>query len=531
MKKRCSTLFISTAIASMLMACTNQPAGQKATAAQNYPADTLCYFSAQNSGTFKDDPRFIDFKKELCKAAELSAEQAAELDAFIDAVQSISLGVGELSLSPVTVEAGGMLTGTFSPEQIESLKTLYTEGMQLTETEPIGDVKVYSRVFTQPATENSPAKSCSLFATLPENGTLAFAADRSYLEFMLNHAAASTGSLADDPAFNEMLATLDTQSADTLSFVRTQGYMETVFKLVSQVLNQAPQTSKLPFSIDTVLDTLKTNMGMQDWGNAISAWDLTRKTGVSKMKIKTNNPLYEQLIYKEKMSLPHVPADANQAVIFNLNDAGKGFRDFVGMINETAKLFVPPAMGEPVALAEKSAGFKFDDLAAHLSGPVAFWQSANLDAPQSQKICIRIGVKDSEAFKAFFNSIPALAQLNPVEIDGIYSLAGALSWAFKDNAFYLSSDANYLKASLDTQTAGLFDSADFKELIQQADPDYTMLQYANYSNITEETFGQLNTPANADLLKAYLNMFKGMSTLQTSTAKDGMLTSKTFSKY
>lgn len=535
MIKRISTIFLSALLIAGLTGCgkkaTKEPAApvlENPTAASAYPADTVLFSSsALSENPFNE--RFQLFAQEVYTALDLSDAQLAEAETFRKAIKSMSIGIGNVTLAPFSIEAGCVLNADFTDDQIEKIKESYTAN--LTETEPLNGFSVYTHTFTNPSAQKSPLAGISqaVFITLPKDGKVVVATNRTYIEFMLSESTTPRNSLASDPEYQQMLATLADGEQTTISFMRTQQYLDLLSDNISIIQKELTKGKPIPISIEKIVKTLMKNLGLQDWGNSIATWDAAKNIGISHMMMNPTNSLYTQFTFTEPMILPHVPADATQVIIWNPNDSEKGFIDFVSAINETAKLFLPPVMGEPVTLAENAGGFKFYTLAENLSGPISLWQNTDTTNPKNQKLCIQLGLQDAAAFQEFLFAIPALAPFKSIEPDdGIYSIKDSISWAFKDQSFYISSSAAYLKQSLDMSTPSLFDSPKFKKMIQQNGDNYTVLQYADYASLIQQSTSQIKGDAQQkNLLNAYMNLFSHMTLLQTSTAKEGLFVSQT----
>jgi hypothetical protein len=108
----------------------------------------------------------------------------------------------------------------------------------------------------------------------------------------------------------------------------------------------------------------------------------------------------------------------------------------------------------------------------------------------------------------------------------------SIAWAFKNDAFYIASNADYLKQSLDTSTPNLFDSIEFKELMKKAAPAFGTLQYADYSSAMDAPLQQLAAQGQSNpILTAYFSLLKNLKMLEIGSAQDGLFVTETFMEY
>jgi hypothetical protein len=499
--------------------------------AQCFPADTWIYTGSHSPQHVEIGLTFADIKEYLTAETELSPESIDKINHAALSLRGSAIGIGELNLEQPELRAGLVLSGEFDDALKADLIELYEQVFKLTEKAALAGTEVYSFLIPTEDTDLPEAflPLMRINMTLPIQGKIYVnIGSLDYLKEMIACAEGATESLATNPSFVSLSDELG--KTDVLSYFRMQQYLQTIQDIANFAIASADEPLPIPVDFNALFEGIFTNFGLTQWGDTVSGYDVLKQTSTSIAVIAESNGLYRQLGYAKPMVLPFIPADTYQVMLFNLADPSTGLTDLAEAFNKTAKLIVPPMLGEPIKLAENAAGFTFADLASHLGGSIAIWQNMP-SAENKQTMCLRIELKDQAAFEAFFNAIPATAQL-PKEKDGaITVVSDQLAWAFADNCFYFASDIDLLKKTLAKEGDNLFDSAEFKELYAKTDGKQTYLQYCNYNGMGDLLANKTHSAEMNDFFSAYLEMLQDMRVIQTSVAAEGRIKSQSAGQF
>ncbi len=488
-------------------------------AAKTFPADAMAFAYFDGTSPVLDSPEFEEIKTELSERIDYENVDQSKVKGLVDSIQSIAVGMGDLSTELLRFETGFSIKGDFSAEQSETLKEIYLNHFELENAEPIDDVDVYKRQINDTDFSDLLNESVYIYATLPKDGVISVSTDRAYLEYMLK-SQNSTNSLLTDAEFQKTVALSSETKVDAISYINTQKFYTTMFNLFHWEIKQNPGLTGNAMRPELITDALRDNYHLDDHGSIISAWNFSESRGEIVGLCNPTNPDYQQRVFSKPLEIPYVPESADYVTVIAMDNLGKWFMDSVNAINNVSKLFVPPYMGEPIEIAEEKIGVKFAAIAEQLGGQISFAQRFGADYEENDEFFVSWGVKDEEAFTSLMKTMSEniIGESTTLNSNGVHQIDD-LYWSVKNQKFYFSPDSEFLEKVITKAESNLTESVEFKKCMSEADPKTTQLFYLK----DQEDGSKFNSdPGQGELLlKLSTEPFEEYSCFQTLKTEDG----------
>ena len=476
------------------------------------PSNTMLYSGSRSTLKTRAALSLADFSSEL-ESLGLSAEDSETLEAWLDGVDSVHMGLIGFSLMPFSLDAAIILEGDFDDGLMSVLPAELTSEFQ--EAIPYRDVSVH--MVTIPL---NPMFQMELFVTDPVGGVTLVTLSRAALNSTVDRLLDGGPSLADQPDYLELSTLPDIQSKDVVSYLNLNAYFETVFGLVRMI--PVPAAQQIP-------QVLREEFRLDEWGPSISGQSLL-KTGqsISFSKFPVDMPIYQHMLFSRPVDLSGIPADIQQASMMQLADpaaARQQITDLASRIFTRVGPLFPgmPVMDNPVAMVEMLLGFSLSEIDPLLSGEVGMWQTITSDLPDGTAVTYCIGITDPDAVRQFITErVLARMGKTPIERDGIFGLAGLpeIAWAIQSNRLLICDDPSTLSAQLKTDSF-LMDSPEFIALRKQLPADVSSIQYSDYSDM-EEMLSAQATPLPPQVTDLF-ELFESLSMIQGSVADQGCI--------
>ncbi len=488
-------------------------------AAKTFPADAMAFAYFDGSSPVLKSPEYEEIKTELSESIDYEHVDQSKVKGLVDSIQSIAVGMGDLSMQLLRFETGFSIKGDFSAEQSETLKEIYLNHFELERVEPIGDVDVYKRQINDTDISGLLNEAVYIYATLPKDGVISVSTDRSYLEYMLK-SQNSTNSLLTDAEFQKTVALSSETKVEAISYINTQKFYITMFNFFHWAIKQNPGLTGMAMRPELVTDALRTNYHLDDHGSIISAWNFSKNRGEIVGFCNPNNPDYQQRVFSKPLEIPYIPESADYVTVIAMDNLGKWFMDSVNSINNVLKLFVPPYMGEPIQIAEEKMGVKFAAIAEQLGGQISFAQKFGAAYEGNEEFFVSWGVKDEEAFTSLMKTMSEniIGESTTSNSNGVHRIDD-LYWSVKDQKFYFSPDSEFLEKVITKAETNLTESSEFKKRMSDADPKTTQFFYLK----DQENGSKFNPDPELGemLLKLPTEPFEEHSCLQTLKVEDG----------